>query len=148
MTRQTMTSPREIGPGEAAARARSRRLTLYFLVLAAIGGVVGFVTALLEPRAANLLSGGSLPPAFAIIAAIVIVGAVTVGSFRYYRAIDEFERRDNLIAGSWGTNILLGGYPVWLLLWKGGLAPEPQHFIMFLAVMLTTGGVYLYRKFI
>eukprot|EP01035_Chromulina_nebulosa_P034537 gene34537-46345_t len=41
--RQAMTM-REIGPGEAAARARSRRVMLYFAVLAAIGGVIGFVT--------------------------------------------------------------------------------------------------------
>jgi hypothetical protein len=142
-----MTSPREIGPGEAAARARSRRLLLYFVVLGAIGGVIGFVTALLEPNSANLLSGRSVPPAFAIVAAIVILVAVVIGSLRYHSVIDEFERRDNLIAATWGANLLLGGYPVWLLLWKGGLVPEPQHLILYLAVLLTSGGVYLYRKF-
>ncbi len=146
MTRQVMTM-REVGPGETAARARSRRVMLYFVVLAAIGGVIGFVTALLEPHHGGLLSGASIPPAFAIAAAIVTVAAVVIGSLRYHRAIDEFEQRDNLIAGTWGANVLLGGYPVWLLLWKGGLVPEPQHFIMYLAMLLTTGGVYLYRKF-
>ena len=146
MTKQTMTPPPEAGPGEAAARAQARRMTSWFAILLAIGGVIGMITALLEPHAASIMSGGTVPPLFAIAAAVVTAVATVIGTRYLYTIADELELHNNMVAGAVGANALLLGYPVWFLLWKGGVAPEPQHIILFLLVLITTGGTYLFRK--
>lgn len=142
MTESSMTK----GPGELAARARTRRLIAIIGGLAGAGFVVGFVAALVERDDAPLFAGGTMPPAFAIVAAVIVLIVVGWGSWRFHRDIDEYERRDNLIAGTVGINLLLGGYPIWLILWKGGVVPEPNHFILFGAVFAATLITYLWRK--
>lgn len=147
MTRlETIMTGDKPGPGEAANRARTRRLFVTFAVLAAIGGVVGFTTAMVEDRDASLLSGGSVPGWFAILAALALVVAVTAGSVVYHRSMDELQRLDNYWATAMGANLLLLGYPVWLILWKGGLAPLPDAFTLYVAVFATTMLAYLLRK--
>jgi len=138
--------PAEIGPGEAAARARQRRTLINFGTLAAIGAVVGWAAAFVENKDAPLSAGGTMPGWFAILAAVVTVGAVVIGSWRCDRTMDELERLDNYFAGTLGANVFLGVYPVWLILWKGGLMPEPDAMILYGAVFVTFAAAYLWRK--
>ncbi len=135
-----------MGPGEAAARLRQRRMLTNFGAIAAVGFVVGLTAALVESKDASILSGGTLPGWFAIMAAVLTVGAVGIGSWRYHRTMDELQRLDNYFAGTVGANLFLGGYPVWLILWKGGLVPEPNALVLYLAVWLTTVLAYTWRK--
>lgn len=136
----------DIGPGEAADRARSRRAFILFAVLGLLGGAVGFTAALIEPHEASLTTGGSLPAWFAIVAALLLVGAVTAGSIVYHRTMDELQRLDNYWAATMGANVLLMAYPVWLILWKGGLVPAPDAMTLYLVVLLSTGLAYAWRK--
>ena len=136
----------DLGPGEAADRARSRRTLIMFAALASIGGAVGFTAALIEPRAAAITAGDSLPAWFAILAALLLLGAVTAGSIVYHRTMDELQRLDNYWAATVGANVLLIAYPVWLILWKGGLVPAPDAMTLYLAVLLSTGLAYIWRK--
>jgi hypothetical protein len=136
----------DLGPGEAADRARSRRTLIMFAVLGLVGGAVGFTAALIEPREASLTSGGSVPAWFAILAALLLVGAVTAGSIVYHRTMDELQRLDNYWAATVGANVLLMAYPVWLILWKGGLVPAPDAMTLYLAVLVSTGLAYAWRK--
>ena len=136
----------EIGPGEAADRARKRRLMTNFGGIAAVGFVVGLAAAFVENKNAPIWLGGTMPGWFAILAAVLTVGAVAFGSWRYHRAMDELDRLDNYFAGTLGANIVLGGYPVWLILWKGGLVPEPNALILYGALFVTVAGAYIWRK--
>jgi hypothetical protein len=140
-----MTTP-EAGSGEAAAKARSRRIFAAIGGLTAVGFMIGFVLALVERDGAPMLSGNTVSPTLAIGAAIVMVVAVSWGCWRFYRSVDELERLDNALAGAVGANVLLGGYPIWLLLWKGGVAPEPNHFAMFAVVFAAALITYAWRK--
>ena len=137
----------EIGPGEAAARARQRRLLLNFGAIAAVGFVVGLTAAFVENKDLPIWAGGTMPGWFAVLAAVLTVGAVGIGSWLYHRNMDELERLDNYWAGTLGANALLGGYPVWLILWKGGLAPQPDALTLYLAVFAVVTVAYLWRKF-
>ena len=142
----TTMKPAEIGPGEAASRARSRRILVNFIALGAVGGVVGFTAAMVELPHAPLNAGGTLPAWFAILAVVVLVGAIAVGNFFYYRSMDEVQRLDNYWATAVGANVLLISYPVWLLLWKGGLSPSPDAFLLYIAMFAATTLAYIWRK--
>ena len=141
-----LTMTHDVGPGEAADRARARRLRVNFILLAVVGGALGFTAALVEQPHARLEAGGTLPAWFAILAAALTIGAVTIGSLFYHRNMDELARLDNYWAGTMGANMILGGYPVWLILWKGGLLPAPSALILYLVVLVTSGTAYLWRK--
>ena len=147
MTRLESAMPnKDIGPGEAADRARSRRTTINFTILALLGGVVGFTAALVEQSDAPISAGGTMPGWFAILAAAVMVVAVLAGSVLYHRNMDELQRLDNYWAATMGANVFLLGYPVWLILWKGGLVPAPDAMILYLAVFVTMMIAYFWRK--
>ena len=137
---------KDLGPGEAADRARSRRVLINLSVLIVVGGAVGATTGFLEGADATITSGGTLPGWFAILAAILFVGAVTLGSWSYFRGVDELVRLDNWIASTIGANVFLLSYPVWLILWKGGLVPEPDILTLYLVVVTTTMIAYFWRK--
>ncbi|GGA40623.1 hypothetical protein [Sphingomonas psychrolutea] len=135
-----------IGPGEAASRAKSRRTILNFSVLALLGGAVGFTAALVEQHDAPISAGGTMPGWFAILAAAVMVVAVLGGSVFYHRNMDELQRLDNYWAATMGANVFLLGYPVWLILWKGGLVPAPDAMTLYLVVFVTMMIAYFWRK--
>ncbi|WP_404370886.1 hypothetical protein AB5I39_02830 [Sphingomonas sp. MMS24-J45] len=146
MNKEWAMTGKSVGPGEAADRARGRRTIRNFVVLALIGGAVGFTAALVEQRDAPIAAGGTMPAWFAILAAAIMVVAVSIGSVLYHRSMDELQRLDNYWAATMGANLLLLGYPVWLILWKGGLLPAPDAMILYLAVFATTMIAYLWRK--
>ncbi|BCA57408.1 hypothetical protein [Sphingomonas sp. HMP6] len=147
MTRLEPAMPnKDLGPGEAADRARSRRTAINFTILALLGGVVGFTAALVEQPDAPISAGGTIPAWFAILAATVFVVAVVAGSVAYYRNMDELQRLDNYWATTVGANVFLLAYPVWLVLWKGGLVPAPDAMILYLVVLATTMTAYFWRK--
>lgn len=137
---------KDIGPGEAASRAKARRTTLNFTILALLGGAVGFTAALVEQSDAPISAGGTMPSWFAILAAAVMVVAVLAGSVLYHRNMDELQRLDNYWAATMGANVFLLGYPVWLILWKGGLVPAPDAMMLYLGVFATMMVAYFWRK--
>ncbi len=133
------------GAGERATRERSRRIWWIMGGMAAIGFVTGFATAFLEKDEGGAFPG-ALPPAFAIGAALVFVIAVVFGSWRYFRTIDEVERRNNYVGAIWGLNFYVVLYPVWFFLWKGGLVIEPMHEALFVATLVVTMIAYFWTK--
>ncbi len=145
MMGNTVVEPR--GPGEAANAAKRRTLWLVIGVLFAVGFVGGLSTALVEEVTDGGWMTGTVPPWFALVAAAGTVLALVVGSWIFYRRIDELERHDNMFAGAVGANVVMVGYPVWFILWKGGWLPEPEHSLLFAALFVATMATYLYRKF-
>ena len=132
--------------GQARDRAKNRRLVWLFAGLALAGGFVGFTFARFETKN-DVTLGGTIPPAVAIALAVVTFVAMVWGTLVYKRRIDEVVLRDNIYAGAWGAFTVLVGYPVWFLLWKGSLLPEPSHMAMYAALSVVTCAVYLFRKY-
>ncbi len=129
---------------ERERRQRVQRLIL-FAALGLAGGIIGFTFAMYEDKQA-VWASGAIPPGIAIVLALVTLIATVGGSWLYCRRMDEVELKDNLHGGAWAALVVMIGYPVWYLLWKGGLASEPSHIVMFLTLYGVTTAVYLYRK--
>lgn len=137
----------DIRIGEARERAaRNGRLITYGL-LAIAGMVVGFLFGFYEDENANGIAQGTIPNWLAIALAIVTVVALIGGSLIVKRRIDEVERQHSQVAGACAAYAVLVAYPVWYLLWKGQLVPEPSHVVLFLALYAIVSVTYLYRKF-
>ncbi len=144
MTGVHMTDDR--GVGERQERAKRNRTWTYYAALALAGGVVGFVFAQYETDGA-VWADGTIPPTVAVGLALVTAVAIIGGCIFMKRRMDEVELQNNLYAGAAASIIVMTGYPVWYLLWKGQLVPEPSHRIMFAALYLVMVVTYLIRKF-
>jgi hypothetical protein len=136
----------ERGVGERQERAKRNRVLTYYAVLVLLGGTVGFVFATYQSDT-PAWAGGNIPPLVAIVLAVVTAGAMLGGCVFMKRRIDEVEFQNNLYASGWATVAMMAGYPVWYLLWKGQLVPEPSHQIIFVAFYIVMLAAYLIRKF-
>lgn len=93
-------------------------------------------------------SGGglSLPP----VAAIALVGAflviVGIGSWLYFRAIDELELEANKWAGVIGINFYAVAFPVWWVLAIAKLTPPPDEWTVYGATIAVTLLAFLWRR--
>lgn len=133
------------GAGEAALKARRRRLYTIIGALALSGFVVGFLSARFEREGGGFLEG--IPAEWAIAASAIYLLTITIGTWRYYKVVDELERHDNRWAMTMALNLYLIGYPIWFMLWKGGLVPEPSHEIIFVVLYLALMAAYGWKKF-
>ena len=135
------------GTGEALERSRRSRKVWLLGLLVAGGFVGGFLSGYTQADAL-FDSTQTWPPALGIGLAIFYLVAVVGGGLLLSRYTDEFERLAQYKATSAGAVAYIIVYPVWLLLWKGGLVPEPMHFIiylLFMAVVLIASLVYRVR---
>ncbi|MEG3181922.1 hypothetical protein [Sphingomonas sp. LT1P40] len=135
---------REASDGLAEARKRRNRLHLIIALLMGVGGVIGFMSAMLETKDGAFLEG--IPAEWAIAASVMLVVAIGFGGWRYNLATDELDRRDSYWASAMALNVYLIAYPVWYLWWRGGLMSEPSHQTMFVITFLAMAASYGYKK--
>ncbi len=134
----------ERGPGETAERARRRRKLLIIGMLAASGFVPGLLVGMTD--AGSLLEGGTWSPAAAIGLAVDFLVAVGFGSWVLWRQTDEFQRAAQYKAVALAGGVYVIAYPIWFFLWKGGLAGEPLHWVLFVGFYLAMViGLVAYR---
>ncbi|MFN3818033.1 hypothetical protein [Blastomonas sp.] len=135
--------------GDWQVRARQRRRKLYAVigVLFGMGLVSGFLIGFFEDDQSGFMAGGSIPPAVAIFAAVMLGIAITYGGLRFHRSSDELERRNMVFAAAMAGNVALAGYPLWFILWKGGLVPEPDALVLFGAAYAANLIAYFWYKF-
>lgn len=127
--------------GTALERRQQRRFWTLMLGGAAMAVVIGLTgRRLMEPS-------GTFTPVAAILLAAALTLLMVVITWMYFRTADELEWANNLNAYFWGFNAFLLGWPVWLILWKGGIVPEPD----MPAIYLGSAGIalvaYLWNKF-
>jgi hypothetical protein len=139
-----MTMANEVKDGLAAARARTRRQRIILFTLMGAGMLVGFFSAMFEVDGGEFLEG--IPAAWAIAASLITTIAVAYGGWRYSRATDELERRDNLWACGVALNFYLLLYANWYLWWRGELVREPQHEVLAAATFAVMMLAYGYKK--
>lgn len=134
------------GEGERAGKARRNRISAVIALLMLAGGIMGFLTTIFsKDREAGFLQG-NLPAWAAILSAIVLVVALTWGSWKFFDMVDEVERRDNYFANTIGLYAYMTVYSVWYLLWKGQIVAEPGHQWIFACTFIAMIAAYLWKK--
>lgn len=136
---------RNLGTRREAA-ARNARLTIYG-ALGLAGGLVGYLFGFYETGDGPGIAQGNIPAWLAIILAIVTALALVGGSYLAWRRMDEVEWQHNRVAAAVGAAVVMTGYPIWYLLWKGQLVSGPSHEAVFITLYLVTTAAYFYRKF-
>jgi hypothetical protein len=127
--------------GTVAERQRRRRYwTLMGLATAAalVLGVAGRILG--TPY-------GPIDPAAAIGLAAALLLLMLVGNWVYFRNIDELEVASNLVGGFWGFYTFIIGWPLWHILWRGGLVPKPEMLPLYIAAALIAVVGFLWKRF-
>jgi len=120
--------------GEALERSRRRRKYWLLGILGGGGFAAGFLSG--YTQADQLFDPAyKWPPALGVGLVIAYLVAAIGGGMLYSRYTDEFARMAQYKAVALGAGAYVIVYPVWLLLWKSGLVPEPMHFIIYLLFM-------------
>lgn len=126
--------------GVAAERQRRRRYwTLMALALAA-SVVIGLAGRVLGTPY------GPIAPAAAIGLAAALLLLAIVGNWVYFRSIDELEVASNLVGGYWGFYVFMVGWPLWHILWRGGLAPKPEMLPLYVTAGLIAVAGFLWKR--
>jgi len=87
------------------------------------------------------------PSGIAIALAAVYLIAMAAGSFLLRNRIDEVERLNTYKAVAFAGSAYMVVYPVWFLLWKAALLPEPVHWLLFAGFWLALIGAALFYRF-
>lgn len=96
----------------------------------------------------SVLFSGPLPLAVALALAFfwaVIMPAIAW--FWHTRAIDEQEASAYRDGGYYAAYAYLILAPTWWLLWRGGLVPEPNGVVIFLAFSFLWSAIWLWKKY-
>ena len=120
-------------------------------------GFAAFVICGIAATIANgLFGGGVLPPflrgtlsaptAVALAVGYIVIMLLFVWFGR--GVFDEHEISSSAYGQSAATGIVVVGYPIWFVLWKGDLMPEPSHVMMFATVLVVSWAGYAYRKYL
>ncbi len=131
--------------------SRKERLNRNILIgCAVLGGVLGVSLAIFEPDPAenfSIFSKAPIPAIAAIIFAVIWGIIVPVISFFWHRTVDEQEAHAYREGAYYAFYLYVFGAPLWWILWRGGLLPEPDGIAIYYATLLTCGGVWLWKKY-
>ncbi len=140
--------------GNLTRRERlNRNIVLACALLGAAFGAVLMATGsfdVTDPEASafSAFSNGSLPAPVAMVAVFFWGGVMPVVAwFWHTRAIDEQEERAYRDGGYYAAYAYLILAPVWWLLWRGGLLPEPNGVAIFMAFAFIWSAVWFWKKY-
>lgn len=145
---------------KASGENMTRRETLNRNIIVAcglLGGLIGVSLAVIgisrlpdsaELDLGSLLVTGPIPVAASLI--LVFVWGVimpVIAWFWHTRAIDEQEASAYRDGGYYAAYTYLILTPVWWLLWRGGLVPEPNNVAIFMTFSLIWTAVWFWKKY-
>ncbi len=122
-----------------------RRRTLSYLVSLAIAGIGGGLLAYVLNLAKA--SPGGLDGSTAIVLALLFVATMMAANWLYLRSADELTWAINIRASFWALMFFVALYPVWLILWTGGLVPKPDAETLYFLTLLVAGAAFLWNRF-
>ena len=140
-----MTNMNELS-GEERLKRRNRRKWILFGSLFFAGMIIGFGVS----RAEDVMDfsfGGPWPREVALATLAVFVVAIGLGSWFQHKQMDDYEREVGTKAAALAAMVILVGYPIWFLLWKASLVPEPTHIAIFIIGYLALYAGYAFYRF-
>lgn len=150
MTKDDRLNTAAAGPGEERTRRRLRTQWLYLGLAGAIGGVIGLSTSLFDLGDGNLFAGNwaalKLPPAVALVLAVMLLAGFLVLPLYGFRMIDDYKREHNLVGFTGGCLAVLSGFPVWAVLHAGGFVPAPHAFGVYALGFVGMFGSFLFAR--
>jgi hypothetical protein len=136
-----------LGEGERREAARRRKRWLIVAGLLGIGIASGYSAGHYDSGADAVTGPAAWPPAVAVgLAGIYLIASIG-GSFLVNAVLDEVERKRGHMAMSFAGNALIVIYPAWYILWRGGLAVEPIHWVLFASFWLSLALATLWFRF-
>jgi hypothetical protein len=119
------------------------------------GGAIGLFLAFYETSVGNSDTGPALifadspmPPVIALILAFFwAVIMPIIAWFWHKRAIDEQEASAYRDGGYYAAYAFMIGAPTWWMLWRGGLAPEPDGVAIFMLFASLWTAVWFWKKY-
>jgi len=137
--------------GEEPLTPRERLNRNIIIGCGVLGLIVGMALSL--GGGVDMTKGGGvftnepLPPALAL-ALVALTGVLLplVSVFWHRSAVDELETEAYKTGALYAVYVYMIGAPVWWLLWRGGFVPAPDGIIIYFAVILTLGAVWMRKK--
>lgn len=119
------------------------------------GGAIGLFLAFYETSVGNSDTGPALifadspmPPVIALILAFFwAVIMPIIAWFWHKRAIDEQEASAYRDGGYYAAYAFMIGAPTWWMLWRGGVAPEPDGVAIFMLSASLWTAVWFWKKY-
>jgi hypothetical protein len=136
------------GEGERRESAQRRKRWLIVAGLLGTGIVAGYLTGHQSGGGTTAVLGPpNWPPAVAAALAAVYLLASVVGTFLMNAVLDEVDRQRGHKAMSFAGTALIIVYPTWFFLWRGGLAVEPIHWMLFAFFWLSMALATLWYRY-
>lgn len=135
----------ESGVGARAERTRRRKFWGVLGGLAIAGGITGFAWGFLGVNPDWRGAARAYPAVVYLIVGAEII-AFAYGSWVFFRNVDEVEVTDNLWASLVGLYVYSVLLPSWALLAYLEVAPEPSHWVIYAATLVSAGIVYSWLK--
>lgn len=144
----TSLTERKMAEDKEPLTERERKSRNMLMISGALGGAIGLALALLNlGKEADPFSNGPISPVGAVILALLWGLGLPLITKYWNRYIDEQEAD----AYRWGTYygfMVYGiGAPVWWILARASLVPPINGVILYYAVLMTCGFVWLRKKY-
>jgi hypothetical protein len=120
---------REPGMGETLERQRVARFRRRSILGGCLGVTLGFASGFFDsPFFAAATGAYLMAPAWAIAAVALWTVLIALDVWEYRRgSYDELQLAEARFACCCAAIAFVIGYPIWCLLWAGGLVVEPSH---------------------
>ncbi|QZH74852.1 MAG: hypothetical protein JY451_14570 [Erythrobacter sp.] len=128
--------------GEARLKARTRKFWTFLALGFALSLAIGFFTG----TAGALYEGGTLPGWTIYALWGVALAGFSWFTWEYFRRVDELDLMDNLWAAIIAFYFYVLAMPSWWLFNDLGLAPEPDHIVIYFSTVLVMFIAYGLRK--
>jgi hypothetical protein len=132
---------------------RKERLNRNILVGCALLGLVVGIAMTIGGGGESLTRGGGLLsndplPGGLVLALVAVLGVLLpiLSIFWHRSAIDELEADAYKTGALYAVYVYMIGAPIWWLLWRGGFVPAPNGIVIYFAVILTLGAVWMHKK--
>jgi hypothetical protein len=114
-----------------------------------IGAGIALAELYFGAKDAALFASGPLVPALAIIYSIIIGVIIPAITFYWHKnVVDEQEESAYRDGGYYAAYAFLFLTPLWWLLWRGGLLPEPNGVAIYLTFSLVWTIVWFWKKYL
>jgi hypothetical protein len=143
---------RSSGDGLTRREKLNKQILLIFLVIGGVGGALGAATGAFGQDFLSITGaffGDDPLPVWVAIACIFVWGVImpVLAWLWHRRAIDEQEEAAYRDGAYYAAYSLLFAAPIWWVLWRSGLLPEPNGIAFYITFTLIWTAVWFWKKY-